>query len=736
MRILNITLSNFLCYYGPGNRIDFTDGLNLVLGANGNGKSKLYDAFQWVFRNGITDDRLTPGAAPNAIRPTSQLRAALVNERALAEAAVGDKITCEVCIEVAGSQNSVYQLIRRFHLVKGMKPADDSSLVVFYKDVVVFKPLPEEKGKEVLAQLLPPDIMPYLWFQGERGISSLIDTSSRESLKKVINRMSDIEKWDEFILAAKSAYESADKALKLALSGDATRKQRFTVLEEQEKITKSKLDAVETKIAEAEKNFEAASVKLDGIVGQFDSASKISSLEKDLAQCEAELKRVVSRYENLKLGLPKRLFTDFWLPLGTEEVVDEFERKYREYFTFVTTRQAEEDFKRKAEVVTQTQLPKGIPDRVHVVDMLKKEHCFVCDRPALKGTPEHEAIKKRLPEEKPKPASHPPLPDIEPELRILNRAAFSMRDKYSKADEAIAATYREQEELEEKRQHLEEEIESFRGAIDNEMLNSGLAKNGQAGNVVLTVAATKRDILEYSAQLDKLRGQQELLQADLSKVTAEFSNLSRGSSINPKLEQKRQLLADLHSLTIRTKERQYEQLIQLLEDTANKHFSSINKRGGAGYGKIKFVREGSGYVPEIHGEDSKRMDNLNTSQVSSFKLAIIMAIVTANQNRGLARNYPLISDAPMSDFDAAKVPDFLVETARTFTQSIIIAKEFLDANPSHPGQFQADAEKLGQVKKEVEEAGKKLNVYQLVVPEGNTVQSRKNLSVNIIRLAI
>ena len=174
----------------------------------------------------------------------------------------------------------------------------------------------------------------------------------------------------------------------------------------------------------------------------------------------------------------------------------------------------------------------------------------------------------------------------------------------------------------------------------------------------------------------------------------------------------------------------------MLEDTANKHFSSINKRGGAGYGKIKFVPEGSGYVPEIHGEDGKQMENLNTSQVSSFKLAIIMAIVTANQNRGLARNYPLISDAPMSDFDAAKVPDFLAETARTFTQSIIIAKEFLDADPNHPGQFQADAEKLAQVKEEVEEAGKKLNVYQLVVPDGNAVQSRKNLSVNIIRLAV
>jgi DNA sulfur modification protein DndD len=743
MRILNITLSNFLCYYGENNRLDFADGLNLILGANGYGKSKLYDAFQWVFRDGITDDKPRLGAAPNAIRSTSELKEALVNERALAEAEVGETIKCEVCIEVTGSQNSTYQLVRRLYVKKlsatEVKPAGGSSLTVFYKDVIVFKPLSEVEGEKVVAQLLPHDIMPYLWFQGERGINNLIDTSSRESLKQVVNKMSDIEKWDEFIKTAQAAYDAADKELKQALSGDTTRKQKAATYQEQQKTAQSKLDSVEVKISEAEKNFDAASAKLDNIAGQFDAASKVSSLEKDLSQREKELKQIVSRLDNLKLGFTKRLFTDSWLLMGTENIVDKFEQKYRDYYTLVTTRQAEKKFEQKSteEVHKRLSLPKGIPDRVHVVDMLKHEHCIVCNRQALKGSAEYESIKRLLPEEKPKPAPQTAvIPDIEPELRILNRAAFSMRDKYVKADQEIAGTYQEQEDLEDERQELEEQIASLKGAVATEILNSGLSGNGNAGSILISIDSAKRDIANFSGTLEKLRSMRDTYLADLKALENEFSKLSQGGGINPKLEEKRRLLADLRDLTVRTKETQYAKLIQQLEDTANQHFNSMNKQSQAGYGKIRFVAEGNGYVPEIQGEDGKRMDNLNTSQNSSFKLAIIMAIVTANQNRGLARNYPLISDAPMSDFDAVKARDFLAETARTFRQSIVIAKEFLDADPAHPGRYIVDPTKLAQVKEDTEAAGKTLNVYQLVVPPGQSAQSRKSLSVQITRVTV
>ena len=57
MKIRTLSLSNFLCYYGraASNTFRFSDGINLIIGHNGAGKSKIYDAFYWVLYDQIFD---------------------------------------------------------------------------------------------------------------------------------------------------------------------------------------------------------------------------------------------------------------------------------------------------------------------------------------------------------------------------------------------------------------------------------------------------------------------------------------------------------------------------------------------------------------------------------------------------------------------------------------------------------------------------------------------------------
>lgn len=47
MKIRNISIENFQSYYGV-NTLEFGDGLNLIIGKGGKGKSKLFNAFYWV----------------------------------------------------------------------------------------------------------------------------------------------------------------------------------------------------------------------------------------------------------------------------------------------------------------------------------------------------------------------------------------------------------------------------------------------------------------------------------------------------------------------------------------------------------------------------------------------------------------------------------------------------------------------------------------------------------------
>ena len=54
MIIKKIQIENFLCYYGL-NTFQFEDGLNIILGENNEGKTKFYEAVDWLF-NGINND--------------------------------------------------------------------------------------------------------------------------------------------------------------------------------------------------------------------------------------------------------------------------------------------------------------------------------------------------------------------------------------------------------------------------------------------------------------------------------------------------------------------------------------------------------------------------------------------------------------------------------------------------------------------------------------------------------
>ncbi len=113
MKIHSISLTNFLCYYGNNNKARFGDGLNLILGANGYGKSKLYEAFQWVFKDGITDDLV-----PRRIKNTSLLKRELISEKALFECEIGENVSCEVIIEVEEGSN-IFQLKKIFCFKEG-----------------------------------------------------------------------------------------------------------------------------------------------------------------------------------------------------------------------------------------------------------------------------------------------------------------------------------------------------------------------------------------------------------------------------------------------------------------------------------------------------------------------------------------------------------------------------------------------------------------------------------------
>ena len=58
MIIKKLTIKNFRSYYGEQS-FEFSNHLNLILGANGDGKSTLFDAITWVFATDARNSEMT-----------------------------------------------------------------------------------------------------------------------------------------------------------------------------------------------------------------------------------------------------------------------------------------------------------------------------------------------------------------------------------------------------------------------------------------------------------------------------------------------------------------------------------------------------------------------------------------------------------------------------------------------------------------------------------------------------
>lgn len=53
MIIKEIRIKNFRSYYGDNNRFELSNGLTLILGDNGDGKTTFFDALLWLFNTTI-----------------------------------------------------------------------------------------------------------------------------------------------------------------------------------------------------------------------------------------------------------------------------------------------------------------------------------------------------------------------------------------------------------------------------------------------------------------------------------------------------------------------------------------------------------------------------------------------------------------------------------------------------------------------------------------------------------
>ncbi len=653
-------MKNFQCYYGEheSNTIEFENGINIIIGDNGGGKSKLYDAFYWVLY-----DQIFSSDSRNFTR-TAQYKENLISDQAKVRCEVGKTLTAEVILEVEDSRGTVFRITRVFRSKKiderEWQGESSSRLMIEESKITRWQSLSSDKHRSLLDRVLKPHLKPYMWFQGEQ-VDSLMNFQSKSSLMQAITLLSDIQEYDDLIDIAKSGSERAQKSYIKETNKLSKNKK------ESESLSKT-LASIKIEASQVNEHMEAnieekneAQLNIDRLINQIDDANKKSSLKKDLSDVELRIDNDKKSLDEKVEGLNKKVFSNSWLLRSVQPVFNEFEVKYDSYYKAHTEKEAAG----KSGIV---KLPIDVPQPIHVNSMLADEMCFVCGRGAHKGSEEYLHIERLLGRKKKvetKVFEH----DCSYFFNKLYINSLSYKNTIRNIDSDIAAEF--------------SRIQDLRSSIsDNSLKRDDINKqfeelvgDDRSDDIVSEFKTHTRNIERYLGLIaaDELR-LKDL--ADLErKVIDKFGSLVVGS-VDQATSVVKDVYEHLYDLAKSTRKNVFGSLVKDLEDSANNIFQDMASSNNVITGRLKLKMLGNeNCIPEIVDGDGFIMTGSNDSNIILIKLSLIMAIVTSRAK--WSDHYSLISDAPTSKMSKKYSHGFYSALGSNFKQSIVMTYDFL-----------------------------------------------------------
>lgn len=662
MIINYISIRNFQCFYGPfeSNTISFSDGINVIIGDNGHGKSKLWNTFYWVLYDEIFDpDR-------RQFVPTRQSGESIVSDRAKKECAVGDVVKTEIKLEVEDSQGNRFEI---FRMLKAKKLGDrewdtneNTVLLIREFKVTKWQKVDDSNYQNILDRVLPGHLKPYMWFQGEQ-VDSLMDFQDQTSLTQAIKLLSDITDYDELIKITNQGSVKAEKAYNAELkklSGDTKKSEEIEV---KEKSIKQSLESEQQELDANTKNKDNAEIGFDNLVNSVDAAVDRVQKKVRLEACRERL-AINNKKLDSKIGsLNKKLFSSHWVLKDSQSSLDAFEKIYDQFL---------EDHHHKAALdkIAESQLPVDVPQPIFVNKMLDANECFVCGHPAPEGSDEYKHIEGLL--NRKTQSDNTLKNDCASFYKRLYNNMIEQKNLIARIDESISSEFSEIRDLRDSIVADKSELETI-----NQSFDELVERDGSEGTV-REFQMHKDNIGKYSDFININKLNIENYQKQLEDIQTQKAKLVVGST-NELLETTNKVYKNLSELAVSTRTLVFSNLVKELEESANEIFQSMTERNQAVTGRLQLrILDSKTCFPEIVDGDGYSLTGSNDSNIILVKLALMMAVLKSIET--WSQNYCLVSDAPTSKMAVNYSGGFYEALGKNFRQSIVITYDFLSAN--------------------------------------------------------
>lgn len=665
MRIKQIVLTNYQSYYGK-NIFDFVEGVNIIHGANGHGKTKFFEAIEWIFNDFDTNLE------------------GLISQKALHNE-IKEGIEVTVSIRMTVSQGNETKTIEKSFIAKKINESINITKpsLIGIREELTGERYQVDVPKELRSEIFDERIRRYSMFKGETDLKVF---ESKDALSTLIEMFSDATYLKNYIPKAEYFVGRAENAVTAAGRKNAREERQYAILSEEIINLRKDISDKEKEKHQHEINIEKINSSILKYENIIDNAEAYQTLSERIRIKEEEISKLQVRVRECE-NYTQDLFDKSWILTNYKSVFEEFKTKIANVSK--TKRKLENEFQQKIGEKKAVEnlkngiipLPIGAPTRSHMEEMIEAELCKVCNREAAKGSEAYEFMNRRLEEY----IEAVEKDMVEKKQLFKNNYINSLIKISDSNDENISNLIKMESKISDNFEFVESRKTDINKKIDErekeeaeraKVIGGSKIDVGSAATILRDFKGLNTSIKDEQASLRSLTN---IIKSKKDKLTEFQDEKNKIDLVNVAgyLMKTQELLNDILTITVETTEKEFNNLVIDLEKQANEIFQSTNE--GSYTGKLKLYKSKTGNQNQVEFKVLDNFNNpfaLNGAQEVLAHTSLLLAISKMVKNEA-NESYPLILDAPLSTFDSNKYPAFFNSFRENTDQCIILVKDFI-----------------------------------------------------------
>jgi len=656
--INKIELQNWFNYKGDyaKNTFEFKEGLNILVGDNNAGKTKLHNAFRFILKGEVLLEREKVGGYVEQKIDENNISKVLNKSLVNRDLKLNDMTTLGVKLtfteKIDDYDSSTFLVTKE---IKCRKDAQNMVIKEYVNTIHRIDPRTkaprktDDEFEKITAKIIPNNFLSFFFVEGEQlGLMTPLEGDKlKDTINSIVNigTIDDIENFSsDFLREANQrqySIEMSEVSLSQKVKDDLKKKENLRALLDDntgyiydcdEKIQNNELIRDNFKTAfESSKQNKALKSQLDSILGKINTAEAVIN---------TTVNKYIAAYMNqTTFSICKLINED-----GVRKNIDEYIENVK---SFIFERRTELDSKKlnKHETEMIHLLEKSQPKPEILDKMISQDWCFVCDNklsahsrdfignkllPFFRGTLEDDIELTKLDN----------IGQMFNSLNLSSQMYYGIDIEYFDDEEAGV--------IEKINHKLELESEK------NEFINKhGTVQRDDEEDVSLvTYERALRELDKAAREKERFIGEEKRLNSEIAEI--EKNEKRDTKNVSPKLTQINSVVSFaklLNETIVNAKDNEYSEFADRLGEKATRRYqefmvnNTVAKKNHIRVQIKKDKKNKYDFKIDVLNKFNEIQEQPGGADQSLRRVAVVFGLLDMAENK---RGYPFIADAPIS----------------------------------------------------------------------------------------